>query len=166
MDAKNRFTSKVLVPPVPDVETLGPNFSKLPDAHVIAAIAENMAENEMFRHGIMPCVPRFDIGVDRITYFGDVIKRVQIKGQETKKRRIDKSYVFDLRRSTNGTTTGYRKNELDAFVFVHTELRLFYIIPASKILPDQTSVTFSDSVRQQWQNAWWVLKKECERYGN
>ncbi len=168
MDAKKqpRTNAKKLVPS-PAIKK--PKKAPLPtgSSHptVVGAIAEGMAEAEMLRHGIMPFRPLIDIGVDRVTCCGPILKRVQIKGQQVASRRRNGSLRFETvrGRKVSGRTTpskGYAPDELEAFIFVHTELQLFYIVPADRISSDRRSITFGPNSHSQWLNAWWVLKQE------
>lgn len=154
MDAKSLIVSAGLTVPEPP-----PAFAK---SMVVGEIAERMAEIEMLRHNIMPCKPVIDVGVDRVTYYGDILKRVQIKGQEADVKDPNR-LTFCTRRRKVGPTVqiseSYAVNELDAFVFVHTDLRRFYVVPASKISPARHKITFGPNSHSYWQDAWWVLKR-------
>lgn len=155
MDAKSLVVPATLKVPKP----AAPKF-----AHtvVVGEIAERLVEIEMLRNNIMPCKPVIDIGVDRVTYFGDILKRVQIKGQEADAQHSGRLTFCTRRRKVSPTSAiskSYGVNELDAFVFVHTELLRFFVVPASAIGPTRHKITFGPNSHSKWQDAWWVLKQ-------
>ena len=142
--------AKLVVPPEP--------AAFIPQTVRVCKVAELMAHTEMLKNDIMPSIPVADIGTDCLTQYWDILKRVQIKGQEVDAR-FPGRLTFSTRRRSRAVSEGYADNELDAFVFVHTELRRFFIVPASRISPERHKITFGPNSHSQWENAWCVLKK-------
>ncbi|NDD52630.1 hypothetical protein EBZ39_01915 [bacterium] len=130
----------------------------IPPTVRICKMAELMVHAEMLKNDIMPSIPVADIGTDCLTQHWDILKRVQIKGQEVDLK-FPGRLTFSTRRRSRAFSEGYEDNELDAFVFVHTELRRFFIVPANRISPDRHKITFGPNSHSQWEGAWWVLKK-------
>jgi len=141
---------KIVVPPKP-----APFIS---DNAKISKIAELLAEAYMVRHDILPFRASLDIGTDILTEHRGIFKRVQVKGQATDGKSPE-TFTFPTRRIEGGVRTPYQLDELDAFVFVHTELLKFFIMPAADIITSSRyTITFGPSSHSQWENAWWVLK--------
>lgn len=129
------------------------------DTARISTLAELMAKVEMLRNDIMPCEPATDIGTDIVTQHRHILKRVQIKGQATDGK-SPHTFTFSTRRNELNGKRAYEPDELDAFVFVHTECRRFFIVPARKIVESgRYTITFGPNSHNKWENAWWVLKR-------
>lgn len=148
----------VSTPPVKSLHT-----SPL-SARAKGTIGEMMAAIEMLRHGIIGCEPVIDIGVDMITFFDKVMKRVQVKSQLADEKRPGKlTFCVTKRKSgmqRNGVyvsspAVSYEDGELDAFVFVHTELKRFYVVPAGEVV-NKYKMTFG--VDSKWADAWYILQ--------
>jgi hypothetical protein len=127
-------------------------------------IGEMMAAIEMLRHGIVCCEPVLDIGVDMMTFFGAVMKRVQIKAQLADEKMPGKLTFCVTKRKSGMNRNGiympspavsYADGEVDAFVFVHTELRRFYVVPASEVV-NKYKMTFN--LDSKWADAWYILQ--------
>lgn len=125
----------------------------------ISALAELLARVELLRNDILPCCPQIDIGTDLVTQHHNVLKRVQIKGQATNGRSPD-TFTFSTRRNDLEGKQVYRPDELDVFIFVHTELIRFFVVPAERLIDSgRYTITFGPNSHMQWENAWWLLKK-------
>lgn len=130
----------------------------IPHSARIARIGELLVEIELLRNDILACKMCPDIGTDYLTQHRDVLKRVQIKSQEADSK-FPGRLTFSTRRSGSSANSSYADNEIDTFIFVHTELRRFFIVPAVKISPQRHKITFGPNSHSQWEAAWWVLKK-------
>jgi hypothetical protein len=129
----------------------------------VAAIAAHMAYEQMLRRHIVPHTSSsVDFGVDVLTLYGrDVMKRVQIKGQEVQPA-DDQSLTFPITRSKApkslvGKSRAYDPLALDAFIFVHIELRRYFVVPMLELARHTSSITFSPNSHSQWEDAWDVL---------
>lgn len=121
-------------------------------------IAEIMAEAALLRQAIVPCRPAIDIGTDIVTHYGDVLKRVQIKGQATDGKN-ENTFTFSTCRNEAAGRRPYKLNEIDAFIFVHTEKARFFIVPAADIIASRRcTITFSPTTHEDCEEAWWVLQ--------
>lgn len=133
-------------------------LQQLADSVRISRLAELMAEAELLRNHIVPCRPVIDIGTDVITHYGGVLKRVQVKGQATDGKN-EHTFTFSTCRNEPDGKRPYKHNEIDAFIFVHTESARFFIVPAAGIIASgRCTITFSPTSHPQWENAWRVLK--------
>lgn len=141
---------KLAVPPPP------PAF--LPESTKISKMAEFLAEAYMVCNDILPFRASLDVGTDIVTEHLGIFKRVQVKGQASDGKSPD-SFTFPTCRYENGVRTPYRPGEIDAFVFVHTQELLFFVMPAAPIIASkQCTITFSPTSHSKWKDAWWVLK--------
>lgn len=141
---------KLAVPPEP--------AAFIPENARISKAAEFLAEAYMVQNNILPFRTSLDIGTDIVTQHWDIFKRVQVKGQSTDGKSED-TFTFSTRRYEQGIKKAYRPGELDAFVFVHTGLLRFFIVPADEIVDSgRYTITFGPNSHQRWENAWWVLK--------
>jgi hypothetical protein len=131
----------------------------IPDNLCVSFLSSLLARIEMLRHDIMPCGPEGDLGTDVVSQHHSVLKRVQIKGQATDGKSPD-TFTFSTCRNDAGGKRPYRLDELDAFVFVHTGCERFFVVPAAPIIKSgRYTITFGPNSHSQWENAWWVLKK-------
>jgi hypothetical protein len=141
-----------------------PRPLRIPSSDRITSIAHYMAYQQMLRHHIVPYpTMTADYGIDHLTvYNGNVIQRVQIKGQEAwpeDERRL----TFSIKRSGPPTTLNgkrcytYDPASLDVFIFVHIELHRYFIMPMSEVQRYSSNVTFSPETNARWENAWDVL---------
>ena len=127
----------------------------------IGARGVAMAIAEMCEHNILPCTPFVDIGFDIVSVHQSVLKRVQVKSTSIDPAKTNGRFEFcvkrrkDRRRYDNNNTSFYPDDFIDAFIFVHTKLRLFFVIPAAKIASRHKISFLLDS---PWRDAWDVLK--------
>jgi|LakMenEpi03Aug12_release.lakeMendotaPanAssembly.Ray.scaffolds.fasta_scaffold261313_4 hypothetical protein len=130
----------------------------------IGARGVSLVIAEMYEHQIVPCVPLLDIGYDLIAAHNNVLNRVQVKSTAVKTETTNGLCSFSVRRHKScrfrrqkpGKTSQYSENEIDVFIFVHTELRQFFIVPGAEILYCRHKISFlPDSV---WRDAWHILK--------
>lgn len=144
--------------------TAQPRPLLLPASDRITSIAHYMAYQQMLRHHIVPYpTMTADYGIDHLTvYNGNVIKRVQIKGQAAwpeDERRLK----FSIRRPGQPTVRNGRRSyvydpkSLDVFIFVHIELHRYFIMPMSEVRRYNSNVTFSAETNTRWEDAWDVL---------
>lgn len=128
----------------------------------IGAKGVALAIAEMYDHQIVPCEPKFDIGYDLVAAHNSTLKRVQVKSTSIAPTRSGIFYFSIKRRknaqvdNNNMPAISYRDNEIDVFVFVHTKLHLFFIVPASEIDYGKHKISFLRG--SLWHNAWHVLK--------
>jgi len=134
----------------------------LPHSTRVTGIAQHMVYQQMLRHDIVPFPSAdLDFGVDLLTlYRGNVIRRVQIKGQEAVPAN-EQALKFSLTRynKKKGSSQVYDPAALDAFVFVHTELHRYFVVPMAVIRRYKGSITFSPGCNSRWEDAWEVLKE-------
>lgn len=155
---KKRRRAKKIEPPTAAAVIGAPARLFVPESARISRLAEFMAEAAMLRHDILPYRTSIDIGTDIITHHWSVLRRVQIKGQATNSRLPD-TFTFSTCRNELTGKRPYRHDEIDAFIFVHTELARFFVVPAPDIIASgRRTITFSPTSHQQWENAWWILK--------
>lgn len=145
--------STLVIPTAPAVRR-----AFIPPSARISRIGELMVEIQLLRNDIMACKMCPDIGTDYLTQHYDVLKRVQIKSQEADAK-FPGRLTFSTRRSGPSEYSSYADNEIDAFIFVHTELARFFVVPATRISPKRHKITFGPNSHAQWENAWCVLKK-------
>lgn len=133
------------------------------NALAIGAKGVSMAIAEMYDHQIVPCVPLLDIGYDLIAAHNHVLKRVQVKATKIDPEKTNGLFTFSVKRRKNTrwnkkepVWNSYEDNEIDTFIFVHTELRQFFIVPASEIEYSRHKISFS--LTSEWNDAWHVLK--------
>lgn len=153
-----RRPQQIPTPPQNQQDSDGPQ-QLIPDSTLISRMAELMAELSLIREHILPYRRSLDIGTDIITHYGDVLKRVQVKGQASKGRG-EHTFTFSTCRNELGVKRPYRPNEIDAFIFVHTEAERFFVMPADQIIASKRcTITFSPTSHPDWEDAWWILKK-------
>lgn len=124
----------------------------------ITMIAHHMAYQEMLRHDVVPYpASAADYGIDLLTLAdGQVMKRVQIKAQE-----VMPDDAFRLKFSTSRSDgRPYAAHSLDAFIFVHIELRRYFVVPMDEMRQHKSSITFSPDRHGHWEDAWHVLKEK------
>ena len=128
----------------------------------IGAKGVALAIAEMCDHQIVPCEPKFDIGYDLVAAHNSILKRVQIKstsippagnGSFTFSVKRRKNWVVD---NNNVPAISYKDNEIDVFVFVHTKLHVFFVVPAAEIDYGRYKISFLPG--SPWRDAWHVLK--------
>lgn len=123
----------------------------------------SLAISEMYDYQIVPCVPLLDIGYDLIAAHNEVINRVQVKSTGVLPQKPGASITFSTRRRKTcrqqrenpGATDCYGDQEIDAFVFVHTRLSMFFVVPAEVIATTRHKISFAPD--SPWRDAWFVL---------
>jgi hypothetical protein len=138
-----------------------------PKAIAIGARGEALTQAELLGQEIVPCFPKIDIGVDLVSVHKNIVKRIQVKATESLKAVRHSSTSFCLVRQKSGVHRGgvymktpskaYDHADVDAFVFVHNLLRLFFVVPAREIDLSRHKISFKANSR--WANAWDVLKQ-------
>lgn len=135
------------------------------NALAIGARGVSLVIAEMYEHQIVPCVPLMDIGYDLIAAHNNVLKRVQVKATKVEPESSNGLFTFSVRRRKNcrnqrppnSTSSAlYADNEIDTFIFVHTELRQFFIVPGDEIEYSRHKISFM--LTSPWNDAWHVLK--------
>lgn len=129
----------------------------------IGAKGVSLAIAEMYDHQIVPCVPLMDIGYDLIAAHNHVLKRVQVKATSVAPERPNGLLTFSVKRrkamKANQKTVAaisYTGDEIDAFIFVHTKMHVFFIVPADQIKYSRYKISFS--LTSRWRDAWHLLK--------
>lgn len=120
----------------------------------------------MYEHKIVPCVPLIDIGYDLVVAYNGILKRVQVKSTSVAPHKKTGSITFSTRRrktcrkqripSPDNDCYGHR--EIDAFIFVHTKLQRFFIMPGNRISGLRHKISFTAD--SPWRDAWDVLQKK------
>lgn len=141
-----------------------PGKVQLPVGQTIGARGVALAMAEMCSRNILPCTPFIDIGFDLISAYRHVLKRVQVKATSVHPSKNNGNFTFSVKRRKNWRldkknapgSRSYEDNEIDVFIFVHTTMQLFFVVPADEIDYQRHKISFS--LDSQWRNAWNVLK--------
>jgi len=141
------------------------SLNRWAEKQALGAKGVSMAISEMYDHHIVPCVPLIDIGYDLVVAHNNVLKRVQVKSTAVAPNKKTGSITFSTRRrktcrkqrEPDVTNDCYARKEIDAFIFVHTRLQLFFIIPGAMISGTRHKISFGPDSR--WRDAWALLQK-------
>lgn len=140
--------------------------------NIVSARSAAQLTDKALAEGIMPCIPATDIfGYDAIMEYRGKFRRVQLracglKEGQKKSATPPKSITFSIirgkrKRRFKGESIHKRRrhfapHELEAFIFIHVDYGLIFIVPVDAI--DLTRTKFTVHLNECWHNNWSVLK--------
>jgi hypothetical protein len=162
-------TAKTRPRKVAQIQDLDHNHNSIVASRSMAQLAD-----AALAEGVMVAVPVFNAdiyGYDAITECKGKFSRVQVRAAGLKKGQkkeptIPRSFTFSIIRSKKKKTLKkesiyvrrkhFKPNELEAFIFIHVDYRVIFIVPVSAI--DLTRTKFTVHINDCRHDAWTVLK--------
>jgi hypothetical protein len=145
-------------------------------AQAVGAAGVQYVAAELLRNGMVPAFPLLDNGYDLISDHLGRINRLQVKTRNKPNRQFvtEKSCRFPILRNKAGLSTSagyharpavkYTADQFDAMVFVDFVYRRTFVVPATYIDFNKTSMTFHND--SEWRDAWWSLQNNAARHRN
>jgi hypothetical protein len=140
--------------------------------NIVASRSQSQLTDKALAEGIMPCFPVTDIfGYDAAMEYRGKFTRVQIRacGLPEGQPKLDKppkSITFSIIRSKRKKRfkeesiyvrrRHFKPDEIDAFIFIHVDYGLIFIVPVDAI--DLTKTKFTVHLNECWHNNWGILK--------
>lgn len=140
--------------------------------NILCARSEARLTDAALSAGLMPCYPVTDIrGFDVVMEYRGKMRRAQLracgfKAAAPRPEKMPTSFTFSIlrvrekKKPNEEAYKTYRRNfhhnELDAFIFIHLDYNLIWIVPVDAM--DLNRTKFTVRVGDCWQNNWGVLK--------